>query len=59
VAGALPHAVIVAGHFHLVRLANQAVTDLRRRVTWGTHGRPGRSAAGATVDLIDATAATA
>jgi transposase len=44
VAQALPHALIVADHFHLVRLANQAVTDVRRRVTWDTHGRRGRSA---------------
>src|SRR3989440_537290 len=41
---ALPHALIVADHFHLVRLANQAVTDVRPRVTWATHGRRGRSA---------------
>ncbi|WP_175484218.1 transposase [Modestobacter sp. DSM 44400] len=39
---ALPHALIVADHFHLVRLANQALTDVRRRVTWDTHGRRGR-----------------
>lgn len=39
---ALPHAVIVADPFHLVRLDNQAVTDVRRRVTWDTHGRRGR-----------------
>jgi transposase len=39
---ALPNALIVADHFHLVRLANQAVTDVRRRVTWDTHGRRGR-----------------
>jgi transposase len=39
---ALPHARIVADHFHLVALANQAVTDVRRRVTWDTHGRRGR-----------------
>ena len=39
---ALPHARIVADHFHLVRLANQAVTDVRRRVTWEVHGRRGR-----------------
>jgi transposase len=44
VAEALPHALIVADHFHLVRLANQAVSDVRRRVTWDTHGRRGRSA---------------
>ena len=40
---ALPHALIVADHFHLVRLANQALTDVRRRVTWDTHGRRGRA----------------
>lgn len=39
---ALPNARIVADHFHLVRLANQAVTAVRRRVTWQTHGRRGR-----------------
>lgn len=39
---ALPQARIVADHFHLVRLANQAVTDSRRRVTWDTHGHRGR-----------------
>ena len=39
---ALLQARIVADHFHLVRLANQAVTDVRRRVTWDTHGRRGR-----------------
>ena len=42
VQAALPHATIVADHFHLVRLANQMVTDVRRRVTWDTHGRRGR-----------------
>ncbi len=30
---ALPDAVIVVDHFHLVRLANQAVTSVRQRVT--------------------------
>ncbi len=43
VAEALPQARIVADHFHLVRLANQAVTDVRRRVTWDAHGRRGRA----------------
>ena len=38
----LPQAVVVADHFHLVRLANQMVTDVRRRVTWDSHGRRGR-----------------
>ncbi len=39
---ALPNALIVADHFHLVRLAHQALTEVRRRVTWDTHGRRGR-----------------
>ncbi|MGH3303150.1 MAG: ISL3 family transposase [Streptosporangiaceae bacterium] len=38
---ALPQAVIVAGHFHLVRLANQAVTRVRQRVTRQALGRRG------------------
>ena len=40
VAEALPHALIVADHFHLVRRANSAVTDVRRRVTGGSPGPP-------------------
>ena len=43
VAEALPDALIVADHFHLVRLANQALIDVRRRVTWDIHGRRGRA----------------
>jgi transposase len=38
---ALPHAVIVVDHFHLVRLANQAVTKVRQRVTRQVLGRRG------------------
>ena len=38
---ALPNARIVADHFHLVALANQAVTDVRRRVTVDTTGHRG------------------
>jgi transposase len=38
---ALPHAVIVVDHFHLVRLANQAVTKVRQRVTRQALGRRG------------------
>jgi transposase len=38
---ALPHAVIVVDHFHLVRLANQAVTRVRQRVTRQALGRRG------------------
>ena len=37
----LPHAVIVVDHFHLVRLANQAVTRVRQRVTRQALGRRG------------------
>jgi hypothetical protein len=29
----LPHATLVVDHFHLVQLANQAVSAVRRRVT--------------------------
>ena len=39
---ALPQARIVADHFHLVRLANQAVTAVRQRITRETLGRRGR-----------------
>jgi transposase len=38
----LPNAVVVVDHFHLVKLANDAVTDVRRRVTWALRGRRGR-----------------
>jgi transposase len=38
---ALPDAVIVVDHFHLVRLANQAVTKVRQRVTRQAFGRRG------------------
>ena len=38
---ALPDAVIVVDHFHLVRLANQAVTRVRQRVTRQVLGRRG------------------
>ena len=38
---ALPHAVIVADHFHVVRLANQALTEVRQRVTRTSTGRRG------------------
>jgi transposase len=39
---ALPQARIVADHFHLVRLANDAVTRTRQRVTRDDLGRRGR-----------------
>ncbi len=38
---ALPNALIVADHFHLVALSNQAVTEVRRRVTLDTTGNRG------------------
>ncbi|HPY23863.1 MAG TPA: ISL3 family transposase, partial [Mycobacterium sp.] len=38
----LPNAVLVVDHFHLVKLANDALTAVRRRVTFDTHGRRGR-----------------
>ncbi len=38
---ALPNALIVADHFHLVSLANKAVTEVRRRVTVDTTGHRG------------------
>jgi len=37
----LPHAVIVADHFHVVQLANRALTERRRRLTWKRRGRKG------------------
>jgi transposase len=38
----LPQATIVVDHWHLVRLANQAVTETRQRVAREQHGRRGR-----------------
>ncbi len=38
---ALPNALIVADHFHLVSLANKTVTEVRRRVTVDTTGHRG------------------
>jgi transposase len=39
---ALPDAVLVADHFHIVQLANQTLTEVRRRVTVQIRGRRGR-----------------
>ena len=39
---ALPGARIVMDHFHVLMLANQAVTDVRQRVSRDRHGRRGR-----------------
>jgi transposase len=44
VAQALPDAVLVADRFHLVRLANEMVTDTRQRVLREQLGRRGRAA---------------
>jgi transposase len=38
----LPHAIIVADHFHLLQLANKTVTEVRRRLTLQVRGRRGR-----------------
>lgn len=38
----LPNATLVVDHFHIVKLANDAVTKVRRRVVWDQHGRRGR-----------------
>ncbi len=39
----LPHAEVVADRFHLVQLANQMVTDVRRRLQTEQHGHRGRA----------------
>jgi transposase len=38
----LPDAIIVVDHFHVVKLAGDAVDEVRRRVTTTTRGRRGR-----------------
>jgi transposase len=38
----LPHVTLVVDHFHAVRLANQAIDDVRRRVQQHTLGHRGR-----------------
>ena len=40
---ALPHAAVAVDHFHLVQLANQAVTRVRQRITRDQLGRRGRA----------------
>lgn len=42
VRAALPHATLVVNHFHVVQLANAALTEVRRRVTVQARGRRGR-----------------
>jgi transposase len=39
--GLLPNATLVVDHFHLVQLGNDAVTKVRRRVTWELKDRRG------------------
>jgi len=41
---ALPHAVVIADRFHLVKKANDMVDAVRRRVTLAQRGRRGRKA---------------
>jgi transposase len=38
----LPNAQLVVDHFHLVRLGNDVVTQVRRRTTWQLRNRRGR-----------------
>jgi transposase len=38
----LPHATIVVDHFHVVKLANDTVAEVRRRIATGLRGRRGR-----------------
>jgi transposase len=38
----LPKTTLVVDHFHLVKLANDTVTKVRRRVIWEQQGRRGR-----------------
>jgi transposase len=45
-AAALGHATAVADHFHVVQLANNVVTEVRRRITWTIRGRRGRTGDG-------------
>jgi len=40
---ALPHAMLVVDHFHVVQLDNRAVTEVRRRMTMTHRGRRGRA----------------
>ena len=40
--GLLPNATLVVDHFHLIKLANDALTKVRRRITWDLRDRRGR-----------------
>jgi transposase len=44
VRAALPHALLAVDHFHLIMLANKALTGVRQRVTREQLGRRGRAA---------------
>jgi transposase len=41
--GLLPNARLVVDHFHVVKLANDCVTKVRRRTIWDQKGRRGRA----------------
>lgn len=43
---ALPHTTLVVDHCHVVALADKALTDVRRRITWWLRGRRGRKGDG-------------
>jgi transposase len=43
---ALPAATLVVDHFHVVQLANKALSEVRRRITWTLRGRRGRKGDG-------------
>jgi transposase len=43
---ALPGATLVVDHFHVVQLANKALCEVRRRITWAIRGRRGRKGDG-------------
>ncbi|GIJ29004.1 hypothetical protein Vqi01_41660 [Micromonospora qiuiae] len=45
---ALPHALLVVNHFHVVQLADRAVSEVRRRMTMTHRGRRGRNGNNAT-----------
>ncbi|WP_308191933.1 transposase [Gordonia liuliyuniae] len=42
-AQALPQAQLVLDHLHLITLANDMVTTVRRRLTWEQRGRHGQA----------------
>ncbi|WP_245934429.1 transposase [Arthrobacter psychrolactophilus] len=42
----LPRTAVAVDHFHLVSLANQAVTEVRQQLSHQVHGRRGRAIGG-------------